>query len=86
VGKVIHVKFLEFDTEAKTDWVYFFDGAGTHEKIMAACSGPNIPPDLTSWRNQTLLWFVTNDSVQGKGWKAQLTFVDPPLNTKPGTR
>jgi hypothetical protein len=77
-NKVIQVKFLEFDTEPNTDWVYFFDGAGTQEKIMAAFSGRNLPPDLTTWRNQALLWFVTNDSVQGKGWKAHITFVDPP--------
>lgn len=84
-GKVIHIKFLEFDTESNVDWLYFFDGAGTHEKIMAAFSGPNLPPELTTWRNQTLLWFVTNDAVQGKGWKAQVTFQEPsrPKNEQP---
>ena len=53
-GKVIHIKFIEFDTEAKTDLLYFFNGSGTHEKIMAVFSGPNIPPELTTWRNQVL--------------------------------
>jgi len=76
-GKVIHIEFLEFDTEANTDWLYFFDGGGTQEQIMAVYSGPNIPPTLTSWRNQTLLWFVSDDQNQGKGWKASITFVNP---------
>jgi hypothetical protein len=49
---------------------------------MAAFSGPNLPPELTTWRNQTLLWFVTNDSVQGKGWKTQVTFQEPPKTKK----
>ena len=76
-AKVIHIKFSEFDTEANTDLLYFFDGSGTHEKIMAIFSGPNIPPELTTWRNQVLVWFVTDGKNQGKGWKAQYRFHDP---------
>lgn len=77
-GKVIKFRFSEFDTEARIDFIYFFNGAGTHEKIMALFSGSHIPPELTSWTNQVLMWFVTNDSRQGKGWKAEIKFVDPP--------
>mgnify|MGYP002277449971 FL=1 len=80
-GKVIQVEFLEFDTEPNTDWVYFFNGAGTHERIMAVFSGPEIPPELTSWTNQMLVWFVTNDRDQGRGWKASIRFVDPPVTS-----
>ena len=76
-GKVIHLKFTEFDTEAKTDLLYFFNGSGTHEKIMAVFSGPNIPPKLTTWRNQVLVWFVTDGKNQGAGWKAQYRFENP---------
>lgn len=77
-GMVIHLQFLEFNTEANTDWLYFFDGSGTHEPIMAAYSGTSIPPELTTWRNQVLIWFVTNESRQGSGWKAQVRFINPP--------
>ncbi len=76
-GKVIHIKFTEFDTEAKTDLLYFFNGTGTHEKIMAVFSGPNIPPEITTWQNKVLIWFVTNGRNQGKGWKAEYHFKDP---------
>ncbi len=76
-GKVINIKFTEFGTEAKTDFLYFFDGAGTHEKIMAIFSGPNIPPEVTTWHNQVLVWFVTDGKNQGAGWKAKCKFVDP---------
>lgn len=76
-GKVIHFKFAEFDTQAKADLLYFFNGAGTHEKIMAMFSGPNIPPELTTWTNQVLVWFVTDGKNQGKGWKAEYRFVTP---------
>jgi len=76
-GQVIHFRFVEFDTESKTDFIYFFNGAGTHEDIMARFSGPNLPPEFTSWGNQALMWFVTNREVQGKGWKAEITFHTP---------
>jgi hypothetical protein len=75
-GKVVQIRFLEFDTESNTDWLYFFNGAATNEKIMAAYSGPRIPPPLTSWGRQVLLWFVTNDEHQGRGWKAEVSFRD----------
>jgi len=76
-GKVIHIKFTEFDTEANTDLLYFFNGSGTHEKIMAIFSGPNLPPELTTWRNQVLVWFVADGKNQGKGWKAEYIFREP---------
>jgi hypothetical protein len=76
-GKAIQIEFLEFDTESNTDWLYFFNGSGTHEQIMAVYSGPNVPPSLTSWSNQLLLWFVTDEKSQGKGWKATVSFIDP---------
>ena len=76
-GKVIHFKFTEFDTEARNDLVYFFNGSGTHEKIMGIFSGPDIPPELTTWTNNVLVWFVTNGNDQRNGWTAEYRFVDP---------
>jgi hypothetical protein len=76
-GEVIHFRFVEFDTESKTDFIYFFNGAGTHEDIMARFSGPSLPPEFTSWGNQALMWFVTDRQVQGKGWKVEITFGTP---------
>jgi len=76
-GKKIQFRFTEFDTEGRTDMIYFFNGAGTHEKIMAIFSGTELPPELTTWSNQVLVWFVTNGSVEGRGWQADYQFVDP---------
>jgi hypothetical protein len=76
-GQVVHLKFTQFDTEARSDLLYFFNGAGTHEKIMAVFSGPDIPPELTTWSNQVLVWFVTDGKNQGKGWTAEYRFVTP---------
>jgi hypothetical protein len=77
-GKVVHIRFTEFDTEALRDWVYFFNGNGTLKtNIMGGFSGPKIPPELTTWGNQVLVWFVTDGKHQGKGWKAEYSFQDP---------
>jgi hypothetical protein len=76
-GKVIRFEFDEMDTEPRTDMIHFFDGAGTHEPIMAIFSGNEIPPVFTTWNNQVLVWFVTNRDTQGQGWRARFTFEDP---------
>jgi serine protease len=76
-GQVVHFNFTKMDTEFKTDFIHFFDGEGTHEAIMAMFSGSDIPPQLTSWRNQVLVWFVTDRENQGKGWKAEVRFETP---------
>jgi len=76
-GKVVEFKFIELDTQPRADFIYFFDGSGTHEDIMAILSGSKIPPAFTTWSNEVLVWFVTDGDVQGKGWKAEYRFLDP---------
>ena len=75
-GKVIQFSFSHLDTESRVDMVYFFNGAATHEDIMAIFSGTVVPPVLTTWSNQVLVWFVTNGENQGQGWRANYRFVD----------
>lgn len=78
IGKVVHFTFDEIDTEPRTDMIYFFNGAGTNEKIMAIFSGQELPPELSTWSNQVLVWFVTNGQNQGRGWQARYRFMDSP--------
>jgi len=75
-GKTVRFTFLEFDTETLVDKLYFFHGNGTHQPIMAIYTGSELPPDMTSWGNDVLLWFVTDGRNQGQGWKLQYEFVD----------
>lgn len=77
-GKVVRFNFDEIDTESRTDLVYFFNGSGTHAQIMAIFSGQEIPPELSTWSNQVLIWFVTNGHNQGRGWQLRYQFTDPP--------
>ena len=76
-GKVIRIQFLEFDTEPHVDKLYFFNGPKTNAPIMAIYSGTELPPDLISWTNEVLLWFVSDVRGQGAGWKASVEFIDP---------
>lgn len=77
-GKVVHFRFSALDTETRRDMIYFFNGAGTHQDIMATFSGNELPPELSTWNNQVLVWFVTDGQNQGHGWQAEYHFVDPP--------
>jgi hypothetical protein len=73
-GKRIRFNFSEFDTEAKVDFVYLFDGESTIPgNMIAKFSGPNIPPEVSSRSNSVLLWFVTDDRGSGGGWKLTYT-------------
>jgi serine protease len=80
-GKLIQFNFSHLDTETQVDKLYFFNGAGTHETVMAISSGRVLPPILTTWSNQVLVWFVTDGENQGQGWRTEFHFVDPPKHT-----
>ena len=76
-GKVIRFQFDALDTEARTDMIHFFDGARTNEQVMALFSGNERPPVFTTWRNQVLVWFLSDEETEGQGWSATFTFEDP---------
>ena len=75
-GKKVHFRFTRLDTEMRRDMIYFFNGDGTHAPIMAIFSGQELPPELTTWGNVVLVWFVTDGQNQGQGWEAEVIFVD----------
>jgi hypothetical protein len=76
-GKVVRIRFDSLDTQSRTDQIYFFNGAGTHEDVMALISGDELPPEFTSWSNQVLIWFVSDDENHGQGWTISYSFEDP---------
>ena len=75
----IHIAFDAFDTEAKIDYVWIFDGEVTNpEYLVAKFSGSEIPPEVTSRTNTVLVWFVTNETHTGNGWQMQFSGVKAP--------
>ena len=76
-GKRIRLRFLDFDTQAKVDFVYLFDGESTRmDNILAKFSGPAIPPEITSRSNKVLIWFVTDHLQTAKGWTLEYETVE----------
>lgn len=76
-GKRIRLRFTEFNTQSRKDFVYLFDGAYAEPKqIIAKFSGAAIPPEVVSRTNQVLVWFATDRSVEGEGWTLQYQVVE----------
>ena len=74
VDKRVRLEFDAFDTQAKTDFVWIFEGEGTlPENILAKFGGPDFPPIVISGSNQVLVWFVTDGSVTSNGWGLNYT-------------
>ena len=76
-GKRVKIQFTELDTQPNVDFVYIFNGDATlQENLLAQFSGNNLPPVITSFTNQVLIWFATDKSVTGRGWTLHYQAVD----------
>jgi len=68
-GKKIRIDFRRFDTEPRIDQVYIFNGNSTKDPILAIFSGHEIPPSIKSWGNTVLIWFLTSEENNFRGWE-----------------
>ncbi len=76
-GKKIRIEFESMDTQANVDFVWIFDGTSTvSDHLLAKFSGTNVPPVITTLSNEALIWFVTDGSTTGKGWKLKYETVE----------
>jgi hypothetical protein len=75
-GKKIQLSFEQFDTEPKIDQVYLFNGNSTKDPILAIFSGHTLPPTIKSWGNTVLVWFLTSEENNFKGWKMHYKAID----------
>ena len=75
--KRIQIEFENIDTQPNVDFIWIFDGNSTlQENVIAKFSGNLKPPVITSSKNQVLIWFITDATAVGKGWKLKYHFVD----------
>jgi hypothetical protein len=74
-GHVIRFTFLAFDTEKLVDKLYFFNGPDTSAPIMGIYTGQDLPEKIVTWRNEVLIWFVTDSQNQGQGWEILFEFI-----------
>ncbi len=76
-GKRIKFTFDQMDTQANVDFVYLVDGqTAIPENFIAKFSGQNIPPVVFSRTNEVLVWFVTDKSISGQGWRLHYETVE----------
>ncbi|XP_068436981.1 enteropeptidase [Clinocottus analis] len=73
-GRNIQLHFLDFDVEATYDVLEVRDGAGPDSPLLAVLTGSAGPAhDLFSTANQMALWFFTDSSGHGRGFRANFT-------------
>jgi hypothetical protein len=76
-GKRILIEFDSIDTQPNVDYVWLFEGEETIPRMtLGKFSGNTPPPHIISSSNKVLVWFVTDGSVTGKGWKLHYTAVN----------
>ncbi|KAM7373803.1 hypothetical protein PAMP_006506 [Pampus punctatissimus] len=73
-GRNIQLHFLDFDVEETFDFVEVRDGAGPNSTSLAILTGSDGPAhDLFSTTNQMTVWFFTDKSGYGRGFRANFT-------------
>ncbi|XP_068565414.1 enteropeptidase [Cebidichthys violaceus] len=73
-GRNIQLHFLDFDVEATYDIVEVRDGAGPNSNLLAVLTGSAGPAhELFSSTNQMSVWFFTDESGHGRGFRANFT-------------
>lgn len=73
-GFDIGLTFTDLDTEINTDGVYLFRGNGTQKSnMLMRITGKELPHKIIVQQSEVLLWFVSNDSVEGQGFKVQVS-------------
>lgn len=82
LGKAIVLDFIDFDMEGNTypectyDYLQVFDGVADEENQIGRYCGSMVPPQAASRLNLMTLKFVTDPSIEGRGWKANYSLVD----------
>ncbi|KAM6986704.1 enteropeptidase [Aplochiton taeniatus] len=73
-GWNIQLHFLDFDVEATYDVVEVRDGKEPDSELLGVFTGSDAPsPDLISTTNCITLWFYSDSSGHGRGFKANFT-------------
>ncbi|XP_028278335.1 enteropeptidase [Parambassis ranga] len=73
-GHNIQLHFLDFDVEATFDVVEVRDGVGPNSTLLAILTGSDGPAsDLFSTTNQMTVWFFTDSSGHGRGFRANFS-------------
>ncbi len=67
------IQFLEFDTQADTDFVSLYAGPDERSPLLGRFSGQTLPERLDSRSNEVLVVFRSDAFVHGAGWQLRYT-------------
>ncbi len=66
----IILNFIDFSTEKNYDGVIIYDGSDTTGIKLATLTGDTIPNPIVAQSGSMFLWFLSDETVRGDGWKA----------------
>ena len=73
-GFDVGLTFLELDTEINIDGIYLFRGDNTQKtNMLMRITGNEVPHKIIVQQSNVLLWFVSNDRIEGQGFKVQIS-------------
>uniref|UniRef100_A0A8C4R6D0 CUB and sushi domain-containing protein 1 n=1 Tax=Eptatretus burgeri TaxID=7764 RepID=A0A8C4R6D0_EPTBU len=69
VGFGVYLEYLNFSTEATHDFLELLSGVGAATRVIGRFSGSRLPPTLISTTHQTSLYFHSDFSQHGPGFR-----------------
>lgn len=79
VGKAIELTLIDLDIEGVScyyDYLEIHDGDNENSTKLATLCGQDVPLPFFSTHNYMFLKFTTDNSVEGRGFKANYTTID----------
>lgn len=80
-GSASQIGFSQFDLQNNADFLYVYDGESVNAPLLGTFTGSEIPLAITATSTNTsgclTFRFVSDNSVSGAGWVAQIQCVTP---------
>jgi hypothetical protein len=78
--RFIHIKYSSFDTEKDHDVLNVYKGYDRYGQKLASYSGNYIPEDINVEASEVFIEFITDESINRKGWRAIYTSSAYPIS------
>lgn len=72
----IYLSFVAFDVDA-SDALYVYDGVDENGTLLGTFTGNSLPGDLTANSGKAFIKFVTDGSIESKGWQIKFSSAFP---------
>ncbi|MFH1320563.1 MAG: CUB domain-containing protein [Bacteroidota bacterium] len=76
----LRISFTSFDLENGVDYLYIYDGFSVTNPVIATLTGNSIPSSVISTTGCLTFKFVSNDTINGSGWRGSFSCVPCPTD------